>query len=134
MVIESGSIVFIATITPVRGTDMSYSDLRGWLKEVDRIGELKHITGAHWDKEIGGISELMAERSNPALLFDEIPGYPKGFRVLSNPFQTCRRVPDRKDVVVHLVLPGPDFGPRPAGLARRHIEPVVEEATVGDSA
>jgi UbiD family decarboxylase len=70
---------------------MSYSDLRGWLEEVDGIGELKRITGAHWDREIGGISELMAERSNPALLFDGIPGYPQGFRVLSNPFQTCRR-------------------------------------------
>ena len=70
---------------------MSYQDLRGWLAEVEQAGELQRITGAHWDREIGGISELMAEGRNPALLFDEIPGYPKGFRVLSNPFQTCRR-------------------------------------------
>ena len=71
---------------------MSYKDLRGWLDEVDKMGELKHITGAHWDKEIGAISELMAERSNnPALLFDKIPGYPAGYRVLSNAFQTRAR-------------------------------------------
>ena len=50
------------------------------------LGKLKHVAGAHWDKEIGCISELMAERDTSALLFDEIPGYPKGFRVLSNAF------------------------------------------------
>ena len=67
---------------------MDYKDLRGWLEEVDKIGELKHIEGAHWDREIGSISELMAERNGPALLFDKIPGYPDGFRVLSNCFQS----------------------------------------------
>jgi UbiD family decarboxylase len=56
------------------------------------MGELKHIDGAHWDKEIGAICELMAERNNPpALLFDKIAGYPQGFRVLSNAFQTLNR-------------------------------------------
>jgi len=64
----------------------AYSDLRDWIHEAERIGKLKHVMGAHWDKEIGCISELMAERDTSALLFDEIPGYPKGFRVLSNAF------------------------------------------------
>jgi UbiD family decarboxylase len=88
--VESGKI--IESVTGLeKETDMGYQDLRGWLEEVKRMGELKTITGAHWDKEIGGISELIAEGSNQALLFDEIPGYPKGFRVLSNAFLTGRR-------------------------------------------
>ena len=69
---------------------MGYKDLRGWLEEVDKMGELKTITGAHWDREIGAISELMAERNGPALLFDKIQGYPEGYRVLSNAFQSLR--------------------------------------------
>ena len=67
---------------------MEYQDLRGWLEELDKIGELKKVEGAHWDKEIGAISELMAEKNGPALLFDKIPDYPDGFRVLSNCFQS----------------------------------------------
>ncbi len=71
---------------------MGYNDLRGWLEEVEKMGELKTVEGAHWEKEIGGISEMMAQRAdNPALLFDRIQGYPEGFRVLSNAFQTHKR-------------------------------------------
>ncbi|OGO41521.1 MAG: hypothetical protein A2137_01275, partial [Chloroflexi bacterium RBG_16_58_8] len=70
---------------------MGYNDLRSWLEEVDKIGELKTITGAHWDRELGAISEFMAERNGPALLFDKIPGYPDGYRVLSNPFLSLNR-------------------------------------------
>ena len=70
---------------------MGYKDLRGWLQEIETIGELKHITGAHWDKELGAISEIMAEGNGPALLFDKIQGYPAGYRVLSNAFQSLAR-------------------------------------------
>lgn len=61
-----------------------HADLREFLDRVDRIGELKTISGASWDLEMCGISEMFgAERPDnpPALLFDDIPGYPKGFRV-----------------------------------------------------
>jgi UbiD family decarboxylase len=70
----------------MRRIDMGYNDLRGWLEAVDRMGELKHIEGAHWDREIGAISEIMAGNGGPALLFDKVPGYPEGYRVLSNAF------------------------------------------------
>lgn len=70
---------------------MGFNDLRSWLEEVDKIGELKHVEGANWDREIGAISELMAESGGPALLFDKIQDYPDGFRVLSNPFQSDAR-------------------------------------------
>jgi UbiD family decarboxylase len=59
-------------------------DLRAWLAEVDRLGELREVKGADWNLELGAISELNVKKdAPPALLFDDIAGYPKGFRVLT---------------------------------------------------
>jgi UbiD family decarboxylase len=59
-------------------------DLRTWLAEAERLGELKTVRGADWNLELGAISELNVKKdAPPALLFDEIAGYPKGFRVLT---------------------------------------------------
>jgi UbiD family decarboxylase len=59
-------------------------DLREWLSRVQRLGELKEVRGADWNLELGAISELNVKREGaPALLFDEIRGYPKGYRVLT---------------------------------------------------
>ena len=38
---------------------MSHIDLRDWLEAVERRGELKHISGANWDLEMGSIAELV---------------------------------------------------------------------------
>src|SRR3954465_5463662 len=63
---------------------MNPLDLRTWLGEVDKLGELKHVRGADWNLELGAISELNVKKDvPPALLFDEIAGYAKGFRVLT---------------------------------------------------
>ncbi|MPZ76206.1 MAG: UbiD family decarboxylase [Deltaproteobacteria bacterium] len=60
-------------------------DLRAFLAEVKAAGELQEISRAHWNLEIGALTELFAEQTpTPALLFDEIPDYPHGRRVLSN--------------------------------------------------
>lgn len=61
------------------------TDLRDFLEEVDAGGELKHVTGAHWDKEIGAITEVLYREKvdkSPLLLFDEVPGYDTGLRCL----------------------------------------------------
>jgi UbiD family decarboxylase len=59
-------------------------DLRAWLDEARRLGELREVEGADWNLELGTISELNVKKTNPpALLFDAIPGYPKGYRVLT---------------------------------------------------
>jgi len=59
-------------------------DLRLWLSKVKEFGELREVLGADWNLELGAISELNVKRDvPPALLFDEIAGYPKGFRVLT---------------------------------------------------
>jgi 4-hydroxy-3-polyprenylbenzoate decarboxylase len=73
---------------------MGDKDLRSWMAEVEQIGELKRLSGADWDVEIGAVTELghhRGERSS-ALLFDEIKGYPKGYRVLSNTLNSTKRL------------------------------------------
>jgi 4-hydroxy-3-polyprenylbenzoate decarboxylase len=74
---------------------VSYRGLRGWLDEVNRMGELLHVNGAHWDTEMGSITQMLTEKSNgtaPAILFDEVPGYDKGFRTLYGHFSSIKRV------------------------------------------
>ncbi|HVD31516.1 MAG TPA: UbiD family decarboxylase, partial [Methylomirabilota bacterium] len=63
----------------------TFRDLRDWLKRIDDLGELRVVRGARSEDEIGMATELAGRvHGKPALLFDEIPGYQKGFRVLSN--------------------------------------------------
>jgi 4-hydroxy-3-polyprenylbenzoate decarboxylase len=60
-------------------------DLRCFLDRAQSAGELQVVDGAHWDLEIGALTEIFAElESAPALLFDNISGYGRGYRVLSN--------------------------------------------------
>src|SRR5258708_35254949 len=69
-------------------------DLRTWLAEVEKLGELKHVHGADWNLELGAISELNVKKDlPPALLFDETKGYPKGFRVLTCSTSSPARLP-----------------------------------------
>jgi 4-hydroxy-3-polyprenylbenzoate decarboxylase len=68
-------------------------DLREWIERVEQLGELQHVGGAHWDLEIGAISEVNYRRKPPAaLLFDDIVDYARGYRVLSSSLGTARRM------------------------------------------
>src|SRR5882724_1044257 len=67
-------------------TSIAYKDLREYIDAVDRLGELRRVNGADCDLEIGAITEVAARTANPkVVLFDDIKGYPKGFRVVTNP-------------------------------------------------
>ena len=67
------------------GTSIAYKDLRGFIDAADRLGELRRVDGADWDLEIGAITEVAARATQPkVVLFDNIKGYPKGFRVIVN--------------------------------------------------
>ena len=64
---------------------IGYKDLRDYIRTVDESGELRVVNGANWDLEIGAMTEVVARSPNPKmLLFDDIPGYPKGYRVITN--------------------------------------------------
>ncbi|MEW6667523.1 MAG: UbiD family decarboxylase [Thermodesulfobacteriota bacterium] len=64
----------------------NFRDLRVWLKKVEEIGELKVVEKeVDWDEELAAITYMAAKRkASPALLFENIKGYPRGYKVLSN--------------------------------------------------
>ena len=37
----------------------AYTDLRGWIAEADKLGEVKHINGLNWEREIGMVTEML---------------------------------------------------------------------------
>jgi 4-hydroxy-3-polyprenylbenzoate decarboxylase len=72
---------------------MGNKDLRDWIAGVEAAGELKRIKGAEPKEEIGGLVDIYMRRmGNPAVMFDEVPGYPKGHRVLANILTSIPRV------------------------------------------
>ncbi|MEE8515887.1 MAG: UbiD family decarboxylase [Alphaproteobacteria bacterium] len=72
---------------------MANNDLRTWIDELEAAGELRKVNGADREEEIGAIVDIhMRKMSNPAVLFDEVPGYAKGHRVLANILCSPRRI------------------------------------------
>ncbi|TAJ91374.1 UbiD family decarboxylase, partial [bacterium] len=81
-----------------RTREIVVADLRSWLNEVKRIGQLEEIDGVHWDLELSTLAELVNEKfgdhgkARPALLFDRIVGYPQGRRVAANLVSSAGRL------------------------------------------
>ena len=72
---------------------MEYQDLRDWIQIAEEMGELKTLRGCDWNLEIGAITEIVAHKEDgPAVLFEDIKGYPKGYRVLSNSLSSRKRL------------------------------------------
>jgi UbiD family decarboxylase len=68
-------------------------DLRSWVDALLAAGEVQEVRGAEREREIGGIVDLyMRKMGNPAVLFDDIPGYPSGHRILANLLTSVRRI------------------------------------------
>ncbi len=57
-----------------------YKDLRDFIEEIDKAGELVRISGVDWNLEAGTIGQLTSD----AVLLDSFPGYPKGYRMIFN--------------------------------------------------
>src|SRR6266446_7667872 len=67
------------------GANRMYKDLREFIELVDKLGALRRIEDADPRFEIGAVTEVAAGRSDgPALLFDGIKGFPRGFRIFTN--------------------------------------------------
>ncbi len=67
-------------------------DLRLFISELEKLNEIRKIDNADWNLEIGTMTELGDERNLPALLFDNIKGYPAGYRVFTNIVATPKRL------------------------------------------
>jgi 4-hydroxy-3-polyprenylbenzoate decarboxylase len=79
--------------------ELAYNDLRDWIKQLEKAGELKRITAeVSTDLEMAEIADRTAKlgrgtpnAGGPALLFENVKGYP-GARVLMNQFGSERRM------------------------------------------
>src|SRR5204862_213427 len=71
-----------------------HADLREFLTRVERSGELARISRAHWNLEMGTLAEIVNQHpaGSRAVLFDEIPDYPPGMRVLSGATNSMKRL------------------------------------------
>jgi UbiD family decarboxylase len=67
-------------------------DLRGWLKQVDALGELAVISRElDWNEESSALNYMVGQREGaPALLFEKIKDSKPGFRTLHNLFGTSK--------------------------------------------
>jgi 4-hydroxy-3-polyprenylbenzoate decarboxylase len=100
--------------------------LRSWLKQADDLGELRTIDGADWDLEIGGVADIVTERgSSPAVLFDSIKNYPKGYRVLVNSLGSTKRLGLSLGMPQDLSALGFVSEWRKRSKALKHVPPIV---------
>src|SRR5271165_2266364 len=74
--------------------DRPHRDLREFLERAESLGEVTRVKGANWDLELGALAEIVNHKKSqaPALLFEDIIGYPKGFRVLSGSGNSSKRM------------------------------------------
>ena len=64
-----------------------YTDLREWIEEAKKLGEIREAPGLSWQKDIGMASEVILHDENaPCVLFTDVPGTLKGSKVLVNFF------------------------------------------------
>lgn len=73
---------------------MAYQDIREWLNEIERFGELRRVDGADWNLEVGAIADMARKdlQIPPCILFDSIKGYPKGYRLAVGLLNSIKRV------------------------------------------
>ena len=71
---------------------LAYHDLRKWLEEAQKLGEVKEVNGLSWERDIGMVSEMAASTDNaPCFVCADAPGTIKGSRLLLNFFDGRRK-------------------------------------------
>ncbi len=105
-----------------------YKDQRGWLDQVDKLGELRKVENATWQEDIGLITEVVGHtRGSPAVLCDKVPGCAPGYRVLVNPFHSFKRVALTLGLPLDLDVKAALKLWRERLIAARPVEPVCVE-------
>jgi len=90
--------------TSFNAYDRPHQDLREFIARAERAGEIVRIAGADWKLEMGTLAEIVnhARPEPPAILFEDVPGYPRGMRLLSGATNSSKRL------AITLGLPVPD--------------------------
>ncbi len=79
-------------------------DLRSWIDYLEKQGELQRVTAeVDWDEELGTITRKVSSQAGPALLFENIKGYPKKGSLCSRLF--TNGMGSRQRVAMALGLP-----------------------------
>jgi 4-hydroxy-3-polyprenylbenzoate decarboxylase len=79
--------------TPAPGSGFGYRGLREWLDRVEALGQLRRVSGANAESEIGAATDVLQHHAeSPSVLFDQVPGYAPDFRVLVNGFGATDRI------------------------------------------
>src|SRR5260370_20493769 len=72
--------------------NIAYDDLREWLAMAERLGEVRTVKGANCEEEIGLAAEaVLRAEHGPSVGFEDIPGFPKCFRLLLHMFASTLR-------------------------------------------
>lgn len=121
-----------------------YEDLRDWISQLEAKGEVKTLKGVHWDKEMGAITDLLHRQKYdkaPALLFDEVPGYPAGYRCIYGMINSPARLALSLGMDIEGVKTRTDFLHRYRNYTKekkyippKYVEtgPVMENVITGD--
>ena len=65
----------------IRRRILPYHDLRQWLDEAQKLGEVKDVEGLSWQRDIGMVAEMSAHTDNaPCFVFEDVPGTLPGSR------------------------------------------------------
>src|SRR5437763_16971180 len=71
---------------------LAYDDLRQWLEQARKLGEVKDVSGLSWQEDIGMVAGVaMHDDAAPCFVFGQVPGPIKGSRVLVNFFGGTRK-------------------------------------------
>lgn len=108
-----------------------FSDLREYIDRLEAEGELQTIEAeVDWDLEVGAVIRRSYDLKAPAPFFENIKGYPRGYRILGAPIGTSAK-PNRyyARLALSLGLP-PDSSPDSimeeySQKSKKMIKPVV---------
>lgn len=106
----------------------SFVGLREFIELIDDVGELEQISGADWELEMSALSELVCKGSRdppPALMFDEVPGYPPNYRTLFGMTNSANRL-----AIAVEMEPGYDHPLEFIKDYREHSENVVQGGVI----
>ena len=71
---------------------LPYHDLRQWLEEAKKFGEVKEVGGLSYQRDIGMVAEMSAHADDaPCFVFEDVPGTLQGSRLMVNFFAGKRK-------------------------------------------